>query len=642
MNKEIPLKQLERQSQRIGTIIEQGRAALGQIGQARLDASATPQAHLDTALRVGRAREWVGKSIGRLEQKQSELSAQVYDAKIAQLRSYVDQGLLPPSVLEPLQEVTVFPEAPAPEPESIAVVEKPQPVMEKSKVKLPGGRELETASPNLAKLFEALYTGPMSSADLQLFILGEVNPENNKIVRHLIGRGIKRLAGTDITIRNLSDGAPALYSLEETEETAPTPTPPPEPAPPATVPKPEVPVTHAPEVEGEEEEVTRTVILLDNISLEVTGALERQYLEILANGRRIRPGKLAAKIYGKDNPVNRKNVGRMKLRVNERKLNSIGLQVESVRDEKGILYYQLKKLAEQAGVERTELHRRGYAKESIIPDFYEKRPRIVELPGGRTIEVDSAWTYYMSHYILQRTNTLGQIASQVFPEDNRVTRSRVSAAIPKINHVLRDTDVSVKLIRGKVVEGERQPSRIEFVIDNQVVLPVEQSAVVETPILQPKPKLEVIPYKPKPEEMRTTEETRIIGALNSQLLKSAGGIRIYFDQLQASIKSEDKMRVSHGEQLYWICHADEIKKLFESGIRKLRDESVIPGLREKWGEQDETLWQETQGLIRKLSRENDFEEYVRLVKALVDSSERLFYRQFPPKNGGKRTDWIKL
>ena len=89
--------------------------------------------------------------------------------------------------------------------------------------------------------------------------------------------------------------------------------------------------------------------------------------------------------------------------------------------------------------------------------------------------------------------------------------------------------------------------------------------------------------------------------------------------------------------MYKPYQAYELKKLFESGLGKLREESGGANLRGNWTKEELTTWENTQALVYRMTEDNNFDGYVRRIRKLIDESERAFR-----ETHGNTPEWLTL
>lgn len=152
--------------------------------------------------------------------------------------------------------------------------------------------------------------------------------------------------------------------------------------------------------------------------------------------------------------------------------------------------------------------------------------------------------------------------------------------------------------------------------------------------------VEVVLYEPSAEEVRSLEETKILTYIVSTINASQ---KISFEALQQELFSPKRVgRSPGGGRRLLIYQAKELKKMLQSALRKIREEALVPSLKEGWGEQDKILWDSLTQAAQRLSG-SDMEDFTRRVRLEIDRAEREFYRNSPPsENEGNRVHYIRL
>lgn len=152
--------------------------------------------------------------------------------------------------------------------------------------------------------------------------------------------------------------------------------------------------------------------------------------------------------------------------------------------------------------------------------------------------------------------------------------------------------------------------------------------------------VEVVPYEPSAEEVRSVEENKILSYVSSSINTNQ---KISFEALQRELFSPKRVgRAPGGGSRLLIYPVKELKEMFQSALRKIREEALVSSLKKGWGEQDKILWDSLAQAAQKLSG-SDMEDFIRKVRSEIDWAEREFYRNSPPpENGGNRVHYIKL
>lgn len=527
-------------------------------------------------------------------------------------------------------------EQPEPEPEPLTP-DKDKKTRPSYEFLFPDGNIFKTGSEKNLKLLEMLYGGKISMSEMAIALYGLDTPDARSNVSAMITRSKPKLNEIGWKVERTEEKDGILYGLVSEHQTI-------EPAiepskTPATTPS-----------KSKEDTFGRDLIIIslpDGQIAETFSPNIASFIEALSSGI-VKVDELTIYVFNENTPQNREKLRKLadKAKVNISKIGWVlKFQLGS---------YELSKLKTPEESDEPEAQSDEKPNESSKPKAEKaetskqekvKQKRI--LPNGVEIEITEGRTLEILDLIMGGVLSSAELALKAHGENNDVNRNRITAVIGgHLNDIL--SRAGLRLInttsRGDLNRGV--PSHYVFEDISQkagvetkpspVPKPVDSAPVPAAPKITPRPAGIVDrPYEPTPQEIRLPEETRAIHALNSQLPIS---LRINFAQLQAALLSEDRIRISHGQRMFRIYHADEIGGLFESAIRKLKEESETPGLRRRWTPEDEVLWQTSQGLIQSLSRKNDFEEYVRMVKRLVASSERLFNKM----TDSSGLEWINL
>lgn len=273
----------------------------------------------------------------------------------------------------------------------------------------------------------------------------------------------------------------------------------------------------------------------------------------------------------------------------------------------------------------------------------------VEMSNGQVISVSGRFGPEVLKAINGGLSSIEDLAKRLYGESNPVTRTRVSAGIAGLNKKLSGFGFEVRNLTPRGESNRGVPAR--YVVKS--IQPQEKPTELSTkfrdvsPDVFNRPTTTVtsqttlgladvveVPYEPRPDEIRTPEQTRILIAITSALTKSQ---IIYFDDLQRALGTEERIRTVDGQIEYRPYKADELKIQFESGLRKLREESAGANLRENWTEDDLRTWETTQGLVYRNTEGNNFEEYLRRVKKQIDIAARAFR-----ETHGDTPEWLKL
>lgn len=279
----------------------------------------------------------------------------------------------------------------------------------------------------------------------------------------------------------------------------------------------------------------------------------------------------------------------------------------------------------------------------------------IEIPEGRTLEI--------LDLVDQGVTSSGDLAFRVYGEDNPVNKNRIGATIGgQINKLIRGTGLRLRntvsrsdLNRGvpshyiyeAIVQEDAQPTELStkfrdvspdvFNRPTTIATSLTSRGVAGVAKVPSQPKtyeIVEVPYSPSKEEIRTPEEARIIRYVVSAFKKSR---QIDFEKLQKALKSEDRFEVKVGQRRYKVYESEELKRKFEKGIKLLREENLIPQLRQNWSEDENELWQDVQSQIQKLAQGN-FDDFVTKIKIALDTSQKNFYRT----HGGRTLAYLEI
>jgi len=152
--------------------------------------------------------------------------------------------------------------------------------------------------------------------------------------------------------------------------------------------------------------------------------------------------------------------------------------------------------------------------------------------------------------------------------------------------------------------------------------------------------VDVVLYEPSEEEVRSMEETKILTYVATMIDTNQ---KVSFEALQRELFSDKRVgRAPGGGRRLFIYQAKELKDMFDSALRKIREEAVIPSLKEGWSDQDQQLWADLTQAAHRLSG-SDMSDFIRKIRLEIDRAEREFYRNSPPpENGGNKVHYIRL
>lgn len=153
------------------------------------------------------------------------------------------------------------------------------------------------------------------------------------------------------------------------------------------------------------------------------------------------------------------------------------------------------------------------------------------------------------------------------------------------------------------------------------------------------PQVVEYPYVPTKDEKRSDEETKILDYIVKTLLVNS---KVSFGEFQRLLYSEKRTgRAPGGGRRFFVYQGKEIKEIFRSAMRKIREEAEIPSLRETWSEQEKAIWEKIQQAAIGLSG-GDMADFIRKILSEIDRSEREFYRNYPPEADERRIPWIRI
>lgn len=414
-----------------------------------------------------------------------------------------------------------------------------------------------------------------------------------------------------------------------------------------------------PAAETSPEKTIYEVNLPDGANFQTGSKLENEFIGLLASAEKMSLGELAIGLYGEDTPENRSHVSAIRSRIKS-KLSTFGWEATKEKDSEFTTFYRLKKVVEE---EKTGgiLFRQDPAElldgsaESTEEQGEQKQEKTKQrrtLPNGVEIEISEGRTLEILDLIDQGVTSSGKLAFRVYGEDNPVNKNRIGATIGgQINRLLqqaaglqlRNTVSRSDLNRGvpshyvyeAIVHEGAQPTELSTkfrdvspdVFNRLPTIATSQTSLGLAGITE-------VPYIPTAEELRTPEETRIVAAIAIALTKSQ---KIDFPLLQRALRTEERIRTLHGQRMYRPYQADELRRIFESGLKKLREESAGVNLREKWTDEDSNTWETTQKLVYRMTEDNNFDEYVRRTRKLIEESERTFREAH-----GNTPEWLNL
>ncbi|OGH11312.1 MAG: hypothetical protein A3B38_00605 [Candidatus Levybacteria bacterium RIFCSPLOWO2_01_FULL_36_13] len=249
--------------------------------------------------------------------------------------------------------------------------------------------------------------------------------------------------------------------------------------------------------------------------------------------------------------------------------------------------------------------------------------RQIKISGGKNIEVLG--------YMLEGFKTKPELAELTYPGiEIKVAINRIAPILFSINKQL--SEQGAQLINTVSLKESHMknaiPASYEFrTLERTEVGETLQSANEETLKRSTRTAdaarvpLRETPYVPSEDEIRSEEETKVIRCVIDQLLKSE---KIDFALLQRPLRTESRVRtLRHGKKQYRPYQVKDLKSLFAVGIKKMREEALVPSLREKWTEDETKTWEKVERHAARIA-DSDFAEYVKVVNRKLDAAEKAF------------------
>lgn len=278
----------------------------------------------------------------------------------------------------------------------------------------------------------------------------------------------------------------------------------------------------------------------------------------------------------------------------------------------------------------------------------EPRPEYFRLPDGKPVRGKAGLFMRLAVQASQENLlTFEKVLEVIYGESKTVNTKRAAEGIIEYaQKIIKGTDLELVLVNegekvGWYLKGlgwEIPEIRQEVSVQEER----EEHAVFERPQVSisqaPSQDLEELPYTFSPEEKRSEEETKILDTIASTIISSG---RVRFDDLQRQLRNDvARIKIVGGEEWYYYYQASELISKFFFGFTKLRVESEISNIRERWSEEDKKLWEKIQSLTKKLSG-GDVDDFRKKIREEIQRAERVFYRDNPPENGYKK-GWIRV
>lgn len=147
-------------------------------------------------------------------------------------------------------------------------------------------------------------------------------------------------------------------------------------------------------------------------------------------------------------------------------------------------------------------------------------------------------------------------------------------------------------------------------------------------------------YTPTPEEIRSPEETKMLGLILEQLMSHT---RLYYELIHkelALVSLATRMRSQLGKTQIKRYTSQEIYNIFTRALSKLLDDSKFSVSRDRWTEDDKKSWDLAQKAITELGH-GSIDVLKQKVGREVVRAEREYYELYPSKEG-YQSDWINL
>lgn len=506
----------------------------------------------------------------------------------------------------------------------------------------PDGKIFKTESEKNLKLIEMLNGGKISMSKMSIVLYGDDTPETRSNVSAMIarskaklkeiGRKVEKTKEEDETVYGLVGEDHALEPVIEPGETS---------------------------AESKEDNFGRDLILIslpDGQIAETFSPNIASFIEALTSGI-IKSDELIIYVFNENTPANRDRLRKLadKARVNISKIGwTLKFQLGS---------YELSKLDTPKEPVLAPVQKKPEAEtEEIKASQQTEEEVIIRLSTGQEVLITKGSN---AEFILKSVNdgiTSGNemaILRYGENENQDIAKNRIGAAIGGLNiRHLRPIGLELANITTRSDLNRGVPShyvlqkieprsaathhpRTESINDAAAPSTHDEPLhrLTETDQTLKGTALPENPYVPTPEDLRSEFETRVVEVINKHLLKS---VVLQFDLLQGELYSEDRILKSHGKRQLRVLHADELGSVFETGIKKLRDQFSTPILRRMWTEHDEKIWGDITRTIKVLSKGKDINinEFIILVKRLIASSERTFNKAHP--ENGKGIEYINL
>lgn len=287
-----------------------------------------------------------------------------------------------------------------------------------------------------------------------------------------------------------------------------------------------------------------------------------------------------------------------------------------------------RKAAEQAGF---IIHQRG-ARSGLKKN--ELRPYMLD----RLIRLEDFKNF--THVLREKDvkNFIHLRADLTFWEDN-IAEARTALADKSL------TDPSY--INEAISEANKIRSQMGLPLSSYEEPQAKSDAPVETFPLNPytalsRAQYESRPYEPTPDETRSEAENSLLEFVTANLsnLNKRMSAQDFID-LQKKLATDDRINTgAGGKQKLSIYQADELIKMFDQALQKIRDEAEAPFLNVNWTPQDRQVWENLNQTISQIPG-HDIKRFRDRVALQIRNAESAFYREYPSETGG-RVFWIDL
>lgn len=227
---------------------------------------------------------------------------------------------------------------------------------------------------------------------------------------------------------------------------------------------------------------------------------------------------------------------------------------------------------------------------------------------------------------LLKEQKVAELLSQLVPQPKSESKEIVTRFQPVVDVELSPQgEIAVdqsKMDQFKKTE-QRQKGRESRVAHTRTLpalveeqaLPVLGISLPPLSTVVPSEDIEVITieYQPRPDEIRTKDETIVLRVITESLKKSARlWVNLLADEI-AALRIKDSL--AGNEMGSYEVTADKLKYDFEVGYRKMINEAEVDELRLRWSPEDEELLENIQHLKSTIIRVKDDKEFIRRVKS---------------------------